>query len=359
MLCTAVDVVPTGPRWVAERKIDGWRLMVEKTDRGLRLIGGRNSSDYTGQLPYLAEVLDGLPVGTILDGEITGARGWNQVQSVMTSGQPHHPNSANPALTYLVFDILALGDTDLRKRPWRQRREILEGGLAGVPHVLVSVTFDPSEQVLQDALADGAEGLVCKRTDSTYVPGKGRAWVKIKPQTTDEGEIIGFKDSDRGPHVGAFIIRMLATGAQTTVKCGTKARHESATQERDGQPATPPWIGAVIEIKHHGFGEDGVPRHPQYLRRRDDRTPAPVRERIASTTPERIQTMTPGQPSRRNYRSMKRVKLEEAVTSLRTLSDPEPSGEAYDKCVAAGGDPAADLLRAEQALDALNESEAA
>lgn len=291
-LCDSVQAVPTGDKWAAERKLDGWRLMVEMTDRGLRLVGGRNGHSYTGQLPYLAAALSGLPVGTILDGEITGKRdgGWNQVQSVMSSSHPHEPTVFSPALTYVVFDILAVGDGervhDVRSWPWHKRREILAGALVRVPHVTVSEVVPNTPAGLKAALAAGSEGLVCKRVDAPYTHGDSRSWVKVKPQQTMEAVIRGFKPGKRNGRwagkVGAFNVELLdphtrqPNGVLTSVKCGPDTNHLDATRHPEH------WVDQIIEIRHHGLSKDGVPRHPVFLRRRDDRTPIPTINRKAA-----------------------------------------------------------------------------
>jgi hypothetical protein len=64
--------------------------------------------------------------------------------------------------------------------------------------------------------------------------------------------------------VGAFEIALLDSGARTTIKCGTDARHIEATEHPER------WLGAILEVRHHGISKDGIPRHPQFSRRRTD-----------------------------------------------------------------------------------------
>lgn len=342
MLCASADVVPGGPDWIAEAKIDGWRLLAHrsKDEEVASLYAGRNGSKYTGQLPYLARSLcEALPPDTVLDGELVGT-GWGQVQSVMTGSHPHKPHEHDPALTYVVFDVLRLKGHDVRQWPWHRRRKVLEAIVA--EHVRLSVLMDSTEGSLEIALEHGFEGLVCKRRDSKYVNTRSAAWVKVKPQQSCEAKVVGFKAGKKGTRwengVGAFVVELVDSGVRTTVKCGTDARHVEAN-DHPGR-----WLGQVIEIRHHGLSRDGVPRHPQFHRRRDDMTTAPARPVRTAPTPKERPV---GGPSGRNYRAMKDPKLLKCIEELR-----KRDGDAYQRVVAKDADPAADLAIAEAEAEA-------
>lgn len=276
MLCTQAQQLPAGPGWAIEPKLDGWRLVAHRWDAGVRVYGGRNSSDYTGQLPYLERELLELPVGTALDGEIVAGAGWGSVQSVMTSAGAHAPNDASPALTFFVFDILRIGETFTRFNPWIERRRLLEELMSrfDLEHVkLVPAVLDEPTptRLLGRLLAEGFEGAVAKAIDSPYLGDRHPTWLKVKYEATDEARIIGFKEgsgSRAGTH-GAFEIEMLdeegnPSGIRT--RCKIQDTIHAAVNANPGA-----WLDAIIEVKHNGLGKSGKPRHPQYLRRRDDR----------------------------------------------------------------------------------------
>lgn len=344
MLCATADVVPQGDEWVIEGKLDGWRAITHlKDDGSVALYGGRNGSSYTGKLPYIEESLRGVaPADTAVDGELIGAGAggnWNSVQGVMTRGAgPHIPNRHVPALSYVLYDVLRFAGEDLRSKPWHERRAILEALFDGpeFDHLRLSPVA-PATQAQHEAFLElGLEGSVCKRTNGRYENRRSAAWVKIKPQTSDEAKIVGFKPGKKGGQwdgkVGAFEVVMLASGARTTVKCGTNARHEEATDHPER------WKNVVIEIKHHGLGKDGVPRHPQFLRRRDDRSGAEAPE----PTPRRAPKMSTGRM--RNYGAMGDAKLLRCIGELRSQK-----GDAYDRCVNGGsGTPEQDLAVAQE-----------
>jgi ATP-dependent DNA ligase len=356
MLADPVDVVPTGDEWIIEGKLDGWRMIAQHTRTGrLCVYGGRNGNLYSGQVPYIEETLKRLlPPSTAIDGELIG-RGTSgtmgDVQSIMTMGVPHVPHPAIPALTFVAFDLIELAGDDLRGKPWTERREKLEALLQmGGAHVTLSPYSASTQAMHEEFLAHGLEGSVCKRTDSRYFTQRTAAWVKIKPQKTAEATIVGFKPGRTGGDldgkVGAFRLEMIPDGAQTTVKCGTDERHDDATAHPEN------WLGKVIEIKHHGLGENGVPRHPQFLRVREDRTETP-RERqmreAANPKPQARQPKAapkPGAGRMRNYGAMGQAKLERCLHELEA-----GVGDAHYRCLNGGsGSPDADVDVARRVL---------
>jgi ATP-dependent DNA ligase len=338
MLCTPAGSVPAGPGWVLEGKLDGWRLVCHSPADGgdVRVYAGRNSSEYSGQLPYIeTHLLYLLPPDTVVDGEIIGRHGWGDVQSVMSrGGGPHVPTAGLPALTYVMFDTMRWAGEDVRPLPWRERRALLEriGPTDGL-NVRVAPYVDASEQAHQAMLELGLEGSVCKYVDSRYVGHRSPMWVKIKPQQTAEAKVIGFKAGTAGTEldglVGALELEMLGSGART------RASGMSDAERRDMTDHPERWLGQIVEISYLALGSTGVPRSPNYLRRRDDRiaNDAPV------TPVKEVRVMA---PSPRNYNAMKDEKL------LRVKGELEDGGDAADRCLAKGFDPADDLERVKQ-----------
>lgn len=332
MLCDtpAVEIVPLGDDWIMERKLDGWRGIVHRTATGVKLYGGRNGSDYTGRVPYIEDVLHRLPDDTIIDGELVAPAGWGDVQGTMTrtSKGPHVPTAADPPLNYVVFDVIRVAGTDVRPLEWRERRAMLVAAGLNGPLVFTSEVFPPDQALHEKWVADGGEGSVCKRVTSSYQSGaRSRDWPKCKPQTTDEAKIIGFKPGKVGGSwdgkVGAFEVEMLDPPcAKTTVKCGDDARHHDATDHPEN------WLGKIIEIKHHGLSAStGKPRHPQFFRLREDRTPAAAPRTARTSAPPRN-----GKPWTRNYGAM-------GSKIIGILAELEGGyGDAYQRVLDRGGD---------------------
>lgn len=257
---------------------------------------------------------------------------------MIRGGGAHVPSRALPALTYVIFDVTRWAGEDLRAEPWSERREVLDsigGGLLDGLSVSVAPYAPASEDAHEQMLKLGLEGSVCKRTDARYVNSRSNLWVKIKPQATAEAKVIGFKPGTAGSAfdgmVGALELEMLDSGARTRASGFDLATRKDITEHPER------WLNTVVEIKHHGLSADGVPRHPQFLRRRDDRdaaAEAPVKRTVKEV---RVSA-----PSPRNYGAMKDEKL------IKVMGELEHGGDAAQRCEAKGFNPADDLVRVRQ-----------
>ncbi len=172
-----------------EIKWDGTRMLVVRDGDGYRLVN-RLRAERTAQYPELA-CLAQLPAGTILDGEMV----------VLQQGQPDfgRPLSGDLACqplkiqllarslpaTYMVFDLLYAHHRSLLSAPLHQRRARLRdlAGALGHPQVVLSEGIvGAGRAYFCQVCAMGLEGVVAKRIDSRYRPGRRtRAWIKIKP----------------------------------------------------------------------------------------------------------------------------------------------------------------------------------
>jgi ATP-dependent DNA ligase len=321
MLCDVADDVPVGDDWIIERKLDGWRALVHRTEHRVKLYGGRNASDYTGKLPYIEGVVARLPHDSVLDGEIVAPAGWGSVQGEMRRNGPHEPSSTSPPLLYVVFDVIRIQGQDVRSLTWTERRALLDAAKFRGPLVFTSEAVEADPRVHQLWLDEGFEGSVAKRIDSRYRSGqRSPSWVKIKPQTTAEAKVVGFKPGTPGSEfdgtLGALEFELLDNGAQSRCSGMDRAlRDEIWANQAD-------WLDATIEIKHHGIGDSGKPRHPQFLRRREDRDPAPA-PAPAPRAP-RANSAPGNRP--RNYKAMKPEKLANCLAELEG-----GYGDAFDR----------------------------
>jgi ATP-dependent DNA ligase len=117
-------------------------------------------------------------------------------------------SEATPAW-FIAFDLLAEGDTDLRKQPLGERRKRLERLLKGVkpPIFLTPYTRDPkmAEDWFEKFEGAGLDGVIAKSWDGAYVPGK-RLWVKVKHRRTADCVVIGWRKSSDGSTLGALLL---------------------------------------------------------------------------------------------------------------------------------------------------------
>lgn len=345
-----------GNTWWLEAKLDGWRYIVHKDDRGeLHCYGGRNGAEYTGQLPYLeAQLAAMLPDGTAIDGELIGNE-WGDVQGVMT--RTVTPQGA--PLRYVVFDLLRLSLRDVRPFPIEARTEaltVLEWD--DYPELEMSEQHDASKAKHDELVAAGFEGTVWKRKGSLYTPTRSSSWLKFKHEQSNEAIATGFKpgEGEFAGMVGAIEFDLYDEYGK--LRSSSRASGMDLDTRRDMTDNPSAWIGSVIEVKHNGFMTSGKPRHPRFMRRRDDRTaqdvmtgspntpatPAPTPRSVTrrGAAPTTVQHGSFAGASKRNYGAMSADKL------LRSIRELEGGyGEAHEKALMSGGNPDADLAKAQ------------
>jgi DNA ligase D-like protein (predicted ligase) len=189
-----------------EVKWDGVRAIAYVEAGSLRL-HGRRRRDLAGRYPEL-DVLRGLPDGTVLDGELVvlQADGRPDFRAILARENGTSARAAAAARTspvhYVVFDLLWLGFTPLLDRPLAERRQALEGLVAGAhaPGLLLSEGVVGRGRDLFAAVCErGLEGVVAKRLAAPYRPGeRGDAWQKIKPRQVVHCLVLGYEpDGER------------------------------------------------------------------------------------------------------------------------------------------------------------------
>jgi DNA ligase D-like protein (predicted ligase) len=195
MECLPVPKVPEGPEWTYEIKLDGYRMEVVKSDVALTLYS-RRENVLNKKFSYIAEALDYLPVGTVLDGELVamgrdGRPNFNLLQNF---------RSAESHITYYAFDILIYKNRDLTQLPLSARREILQTVLKPNDHASLSVVGGGSgSEMLHFVRHHGLEGIVAKRANSVYQPGKRTGlWSKHRISLGQEFVIGGYVPSNLG-----------------------------------------------------------------------------------------------------------------------------------------------------------------
>ena len=216
MLAKAVDGLPSDDGWLFEPKWDGFRALVFRDGDAL-YTQSRDLKPLDRYFPELAApLLASLPDRCVLDGEIVIARdGSLDFEALLLRIHPAASRvqmlAAEAPASYVAWDLLALGDEDLRDTPQGERRGRLETALAGVepPVHLTPATRDRSTAGDWFARFEGAglDGVVAKKLDAPYQPGK-RAMLKIKHQRTADCVVAGFRWHKNGPgtHVGSLLL---------------------------------------------------------------------------------------------------------------------------------------------------------
>lgn len=217
MMATPMPALPVdGHEWAYEIKWDGVRTIAFAGGGGLRL-QSRTLRDVTAQYPEVAELGAQLGPGTVLDGEIaalddTGRPSFERLQSRINLASPRDiaaRRSETPA-TFLVFDLLYRDGSDLTAVPYAERRSVLEALALEVPGLQVPrAHLGDGPALLEATRQQGLEGLVAKRTDSLYLPGRrSRSWVKVKNFRRQEFVVGGWLGGagGRAGRIGALLV---------------------------------------------------------------------------------------------------------------------------------------------------------
>src|ERR1700712_3438095 len=190
-LATVAAMVPEGPGWISELKLDGYRLLVWIDQGRVRLVT-RNGRDWTDRMPALAERFKALKVdAAIIDGELVALRpdgmpSFHDLQNSLTNGRDR-------GLYFYAFDLLHLNGWDLRKCELIGRKRVLEGvhRWGGYLRFTEHVDCDPA-LLLAEARRLQLEGIIVKRADATYRAGRRPSWLKIKASGREDFIVLGW-----------------------------------------------------------------------------------------------------------------------------------------------------------------------
>jgi bifunctional non-homologous end joining protein LigD len=170
--------VPTGPDWIHEVKYDGYRMLVARNDKRVRLFS-RNGHDWTARYPWIVEAaLKNRQKHFVIDGEavLLGVDGVSDFNGL-------HSRDYEEEVQLYTFDILALDGDDLRKLPLSMRKTNLARLLARRTEGIFVAPYEQGEigpDLFKAACSFGLEGLVSKRRDRPYRAGRSPDWVKMK-----------------------------------------------------------------------------------------------------------------------------------------------------------------------------------
>jgi ATP-dependent DNA ligase len=216
MLAKPQPSLPDGSGWAYEPKWDGFRALVFRDGDEL-LVQSRDLRPLNRYFPELeAPLRAALPERSVVDGEIViaGSRGLD-FDALLLRIHPAESRvrllAAGTPASYVAWDLLAIDDEDLRARPFAERRRRLTGHVeAGVPGVhLTPTTEDRSLAADWFARFEGAglDGVIAKRLDGAYQPGK-RGWAKVKHARTADVAVAGFRwhKDEVGSGVGSLIL---------------------------------------------------------------------------------------------------------------------------------------------------------
>jgi len=236
--------------WLMEEKIDGHRCTVVVsggTVQGYsRPRAGAKAANVRELAPHIVAQLARFPDG-IYDGEL-----------VAPSGKAWDVTVVGTRLVFVIFDVLACNGLDLTSAPYGERREALLDILGRMPDGQTAIStvesLAPSWAGVLAIWKRGGEGVILKRTSSTYRPGyRSPDWLKVKEAHAATLTIIGFEAGKSGPF-SALVLRDGA-GIETTVK--TLGNRLLADVER----APKSYLGRRVVISYQEKTPAGTYRH--------------------------------------------------------------------------------------------------
>jgi len=214
MLAKLAREMPTADGMLYEPKWDGFRCIVFRDGDEVEL-GSRNEKPLTRYFPELPPALvANVPTRCVLDGEIVigGADGLDfeaLLQRIHPAESRIKMLAATTPAAFVAFDILALDDADLRRRPFGERRRILEHALAAArpPVHLTPATADPvlATDWFNRFEGAGLDGVVAKPVSLPYREDERVMW-KVKHARTADCVVAGFRVHKDGAGVGSLLL---------------------------------------------------------------------------------------------------------------------------------------------------------
>lgn len=199
---------------VFEPKWDGFRCIVFRDGDEIEL-GSRNERPLTRYFPEILEPLkESLPDRCVIDGELIIVRDneldFNALQLRLHPAESRVNKLAEEIpSSFVAFDVLALGDDDVRERSYGERRTLLEGALERVksPVYLTPTTTDreTAQRWFEEFEGAGLDGLIAKPTDHPYVENK-RTQLKVKHIRSADAVVAGYRIHKDGKGVGSLLL---------------------------------------------------------------------------------------------------------------------------------------------------------
>lgn len=293
-LARLVDEAPEGDEWFHEQKFDGYRILANLDHGDVELLS-RRFKDWTDQFPTVALAVSHLKAKrAVLDGEVAVvmADGRTSFQALQNSFAKRDAQVA-----YFVFDLLELDGEDIAKLPLEERKERLAKLIGKKQNGVIRYSdhvVGRGGEFFKLACKQGLEGIVSKRRDKPYTPGRGPSWVKIKCWLRQELVIAGYTNPEGArTGIGALLVGYYEgskleyagkVGTGFTMKMLDQLKKTLEPLETSTCPFTaePPraWTGPgrhwvrpslVCEVAFAEWTNDGRLRHPSFQGLRSDK----------------------------------------------------------------------------------------
>ncbi|MBV9910536.1 MAG: non-homologous end-joining DNA ligase [Hyphomicrobiales bacterium] len=310
-LSLPVEKPPSGPQWVHEIKLDGFR-MAARIDNGRVQLLTRTGLDWTDKYPAAVAAVANVKAKTAyIDGELCGVDAAGLPSFAQTQAATDGERGVHTV--YYAFDLLHVGGWDISNLELLKRKELLEPLVANKSGLQFNGhdTGD-GELILQHAGKLGFEGVVSKTIDAPYAPGNRGLWRKAKALNRQEFVVVGWSDPEGSrPHLGALLLGYytddgkliyagrVGTGMPVKVLADLRRRLDPLARKTSPMSVPPPrstrfgsplvlsrvhWVEPrlVAEITYLTWTADNLLRHTVYVGLREDKPADQVRREAVS-----------------------------------------------------------------------------
>ena len=321
MLAMAGEGLRSSPEWLFEPKLDGYRALAFIEGSSVRL-HSRRGLDLTALFPEIVADLAAQAVDRmVLDGEVValgedGRPSFNALQNRAQLKSPKEVADAErrtPAVL-VCFDLLHFAGVSLCAAPYADRRRYLSQCLLPAAHIQLIHVGDDAEKLYAAALASGYEGIMAKRRDGIYQPGRrSGSWLKVRPVqsaefvvggcTRGKGEreplgalLLGYWDRGElcyAGHVGSGLSEAAVAELSRRTRELVRTSSPFATKPPVHRPTT--WLEPrlVAEVSFAEWTPAGLLRAPVFLRLRADVPARSVRKPVPRTSTPSRGTLAP------------------------------------------------------------------
>lgn len=293
-LATLADAAPAGDDWLHELKLDGYRLLCHADGSRVRF-ETRNHLDMTGKISGIVAAVQKLKLrDTLLDGEavVLNPQGVSDFQLLQNAFQV----GSRSKVIFYVFDVLRIDGKDVQKKSLDERKALLKQlklPKNRSPVRQSDFTIGHGPELFQEACRTGLEGIISKRRDRPYLPGRGTDWLKVKCQQHAEFVIGGYTDPG-GSRMGFGALLLgyyedsklifagrVGTGFSTMLLGDLSRQLARLKQEKSPFANFPPrgrakgvhWVRPrlVAQIRFSNWTQDNLLRQPAFLGLRIDK----------------------------------------------------------------------------------------